>query len=162
MKGKIIIFEPFEVSQTFLSNLPSIVSNQHQYNTDFEAKWLYFLGNELPIDHTRLPFSFLTRELSHISGRLDYISHDASKSNAVESSLWEMETLSSHYHLNVATLAKIFSQSCKKQSNNMEDFLDWGYTLLASENTRRLKTEVALEYETFHRALGDHLKEWKW
>lgn len=85
------------------------------------------------------------------------------KTRAIESSLWELETLQSHYHPNVATLARIFSQPFRKQSYNMEDFLDWSYTsLLESENTRRLKTEVALEYDTFDTLLGSYIKEWEW
>jgi U3 small nucleolar RNA-associated protein 19 len=294
MKGKTIISEPFEDSKTFLNNLPSIVSNQHQYKTNFEAKWLHFLGKELSIDqykttililhkriipyfkkptnlmdfltdsyevggiisilalnglfeliknynldypnfYTKL-FTLLDYNLLHVKyrsrffrltdlflssthlpaalvasfikklARLSIVSSpsavvtvipfiynllkrhptcmillqnvntsenytdpyddtekDPLKTNAIESSLWEMETLASHYHPNVATLAKIFSQPFRKQSYNMEDFLDWSYnTLLESENTRRLKTEVALEYDTFESALGDYVKEWRW
>jgi U3 small nucleolar RNA-associated protein 19 len=88
---------------------------------------------------------------------------DPLKTNAIDSSLWEMETLQSHYHPNVATLAKIFSQPFKKQSYNMEDFLDWSYnSLLESESTRRMRDEVALEYEPFQNLLGDYLKHWNW
>ncbi|KAH3671450.1 hypothetical protein WICMUC_004631 [Wickerhamomyces mucosus] len=89
---------------------------------------------------------------------------DPLKTNAIESSLWELETLQSHYHPNVATLAKIFSQPFKKQSYNLEDFLDWSYnSLLESETTRRLKEDgAALEYEEFETLLGDYLPEWRW
>ncbi|CCH41369.1 Nucleolar complex protein 4 [Wickerhamomyces ciferrii] len=88
---------------------------------------------------------------------------DPLQTKAIESSLWELETLQSHYHPNVATLAKIFSQPFRKQSYNMEDFLDWSYaSLLQSENTRRLKTEVALEYENFDTLLGGYVQGWTW
>ncbi|KAH3683083.1 hypothetical protein WICPIJ_005956 [Wickerhamomyces pijperi] len=89
---------------------------------------------------------------------------DPLQTNAIDSSLWELETLQSHYHPNVATLAKIFSQPFKKPSYNLEDFLDWTYqSLLDSESSRRLKDEgSALEYEEFQSVLGDYLPGWKW
>ncbi|RLV93375.1 Nucleolar complex protein 4 [Spathaspora sp. JA1] len=69
---------------------------------------------------------------------------------AIGSSLWELETLMSHYHPNIATLAKIFAEPFRKHSYNMEDFLDWSYiSLLQSESTRRYKTLAALEFEEF-------------
>ena len=52
---------------------------------------------------------------------------DPSKTSAIESSLWELETLQTHYHPNVASLAKIISQQFTKQSYNLEDFLDHSY-----------------------------------
>ncbi|KAM9891459.1 hypothetical protein OXX69_012301, partial [Metschnikowia pulcherrima] len=67
---------------------------------------------------------------------------------AMGSSLWELETLMSHYHPNVATLAKMFGEPFRKPSYNMEDFLDWSYlTLLESEKTRKYKGMASLEYE---------------
>ena len=52
---------------------------------------------------------------------------DPMRTNAIESSLWEIETLQSHYHPNVATLAKIISEQFTKQAYNLEDFLDHSY-----------------------------------
>lgn len=67
---------------------------------------------------------------------------------AMGSSLWELETLMTHYHPNVATLAKMFGEPFRKPSYNMEDFLDWSYlTLLESEKTRKYKGMASLEYE---------------
>jgi U3 small nucleolar RNA-associated protein 19 len=48
--------------------------------------------------------------------------------DAIESSVWELETLQSHYHPNVATLAKIIAEQFTKRSYNLEDFLDHSYT----------------------------------
>lgn len=59
--------------------------------------------------------------------------------HAIDSSLWELQSHTSHYHPNVATLAKIFSQPFNKNSYNLEDFLDWSYdSLLEAEATRKL------------------------
>ncbi|ODV82009.1 CBF-domain-containing protein [Suhomyces tanzawaensis NRRL Y-17324] len=71
---------------------------------------------------------------------------------AIGSSLWELESLMSHYHPNIATLAKIFGEPFRKHSYNMEDFLDWSYiTLLDSEKTRRYKSMAALEFEEYNK-----------
>lgn len=53
---------------------------------------------------------------------------DPMKTNAIDSSLWEIHTLQSHYHPNVATIAKIISEQFTKQAYNLEDFLDHSYT----------------------------------
>lgn len=52
---------------------------------------------------------------------------DPMKTGALESSLWEIQTLQSHYHPNVATIAKIISEQFTKQAYNIEDFLDHSY-----------------------------------
>jgi U3 small nucleolar RNA-associated protein 19 len=52
---------------------------------------------------------------------------DPMETNAIESSLWEIVTLQSHYHPNVATLAKIISEQFTKHAYNLEDFLDHSY-----------------------------------
>ena len=52
---------------------------------------------------------------------------DPMETYAIESSLWEVAMLQSHYHPNVATLAKIISEQFTKQAYNLEDFLDHTY-----------------------------------
>lgn len=52
---------------------------------------------------------------------------DPMETNAIESSLWEIVMLQSHYHPNVATLAKIISEQFTKHQYNLEDFLDHSY-----------------------------------
>ena len=48
--------------------------------------------------------------------------------NALDSSLWELQTHHSHYHSGVSTLMKIFSEAFTKPGFSMEDFLDHTYT----------------------------------
>ncbi|OAD72257.1 hypothetical protein PHYBLDRAFT_113756, partial [Phycomyces blakesleeanus NRRL 1555(-)] len=50
---------------------------------------------------------------------------------ALESSLWEMDTLAEHYYANVSTLAKIFKEQFRKPKYNMEDFLDHTYATVS-------------------------------
>ncbi len=52
---------------------------------------------------------------------------DPMETDALESSLWEIQTLQTHYHPNVATIAKIISEQFTKQAYNLEDFLDHSY-----------------------------------
>ncbi|PGH03000.1 U3 small nucleolar RNA-associated protein 19 [Blastomyces parvus] len=52
---------------------------------------------------------------------------DPTRTGALESSLWEIESLQSHYHPNVASIAKIISEQFTKQAYNLEDFLDHSY-----------------------------------
>jgi U3 small nucleolar RNA-associated protein 19 len=71
----------------------------------------------------------------------DMAATDPLETGAIESSLWEIETLQSHYHPNVATLAKIISEQFTKQQYNLEDFLDHSYTSVSfHELSQTLRT----------------------
>ena len=52
---------------------------------------------------------------------------DPMLTSAIESSLWEIRTLQSHYQPNTATIAKIISERFTKQYYSLEDFLDHSY-----------------------------------
>lgn len=81
---------------------------------------------------------------------------DPLKTGAMGSSLWELETLMSHYHPNIATLAKIFGEPFRKPSYNLEDFLDWSYlTLYDSEKNRKYKGLASLEHEEWLSLFGE-------
>ncbi|KAF7506620.1 hypothetical protein GJ744_011552 [Endocarpon pusillum] len=72
---------------------------------------------------------------------------DPQKTGAIDSSLWELETLQSHYHPNVASLARIISEQFTKQQYNIEDFLDHGYgSMLDSELAKEAKKEPVVEW----------------
>lgn len=57
----------------------------------------------------------------------NHLEDDPMKCNALQSSLWEMQTLQNHFAPNVSTLAKIFNEQFTKPSYNLEDFLDHTY-----------------------------------
>lgn len=61
---------------------------------------------------------------------------DPMATRAIESCLWEIVHLQSHYHPNVATIAKIISEQFTKQSYNMEDFLDHSYASVSRLSVR--------------------------
>jgi len=73
---------------------------------------------------------------------------DPSHTGAIESSLWELETLQSHYHPNVATLARIMGEQFTKREYQLEDFLDHSYaTVLDAEFRKDVKKNPEVEWE---------------
>ena len=73
---------------------------------------------------------------------------DPMETRAIESSLWEIHTLQSHYHPNVAAIAKIISEQFTKPNYNLEDFLDHSYATMAeAELSKGLKKPPEIEYE---------------
>ncbi|KAJ2271787.1 Maturation and nuclear export of 40S ribosomal subunits interacting protein [Coemansia sp. RSA 451] len=70
---------------------------------------------------------------------------DLAKCNALQSSLWELESLQHHYYPNIATLAKLFSEPFHKPQFMLEDFLDHTYaTFFESDTGRKSKKPPAL------------------
>ena len=59
-----------------------------------------------------------------VSDPFDNECEDPWATNALESSLWEIQMLQSHVMPNVATLARVISEQFTKNSYNMEDFMD--------------------------------------
>ena len=66
-------------------------------------------------------------EQAGVEDPFDMSEKDPMETGAIDSCVWELETLQSHYHPNVATLAKIISEQFTKQQYNLEDFLDYSY-----------------------------------
>ncbi|GJJ69199.1 U3 small nucleolar RNA-associated protein 19 [Entomortierella parvispora] len=78
----------------------------------------------------------------------DHSEEDPMKCNALNSSLWELQTLQNHFAPNVSTLAKIFNEQFTKPSYNLEDFLDHTYaTMFQNEVSKKRKGEAALAVE---------------
>lgn len=74
----------------------------------------------------------------------DAAERDPEKTGAMQSSLWELQSHTTHYHPNVATLAKILSEQFTKMFYNLEDFLDHSYTTMTdAEMRKRLKKSGA-------------------
>ncbi|KAK9472697.1 CBF/Mak21 family-domain-containing protein [Dipodascopsis tothii] len=73
---------------------------------------------------------------------------DPARAHALDGSLWEIAVLQSHYHPNVATLARIMSEPFIKPAYNMEDFLDHSYaTMLDQEFAKNIRNPPAVEHE---------------
>lgn len=88
---------------------------------------------------------------------------DPTRTGAIESSLWEIETLQSHYHPNVAAIARIISEQFTKQAYNLEDFLDHTYQGMVQAELgtgeRPLKKTPVVEYQIPKRIFTDRLLE---
>lgn len=54
------------------------------------------------------------------------------QTHALDSSLWELLSHTSHYHAPVSTMCKIFSEAFTKPHYAMEDFLDHTYNTVRS------------------------------
>ncbi|OJD17061.1 hypothetical protein AJ78_02809 [Emergomyces pasteurianus Ep9510] len=93
----------------------------------------------------------------------DPLEPDPSLTGALESSLWEIETLQSHYHPNVASLAKIISEQFTKQAYNLEDFLDHSYEgmvgLELGKEEKGLRKVPVVEFQIPKRIFTDRLLE---
>lgn len=84
---------------------------------------------------------------------------DPTLTNALESSLWELETLQSHYHPNVAAIARIISEQFTKQAYIVEDFLDHSYQSMVQaelgSEEKPLKRVPVVEYQIPKRIFTD-------
>ncbi|KAI1386209.1 CBF-domain-containing protein [Hypoxylon trugodes] len=96
--------------------------------------WMYNLFKKHPLCTFmmhRVPRTAKEKETLENEGMEDpFISdeEDPMETCAIDSCLWEIVQLQSHYHPNVATIAKIISEQFTKQSYNIEDFLDHSYS----------------------------------
>ena len=82
---------------------------------------------------------------------------DPMETDAIESSLWEIHMLQTHYHPNVAAIAKIISEQFTKQAYNLEDFLDHSYgTMLDAELSKDIRKAPEIEYEIPKRVFMKH------
>jgi U3 small nucleolar RNA-associated protein 19 len=68
-----------------------------------------------------------TCEADGFADPFDMAAADPMNTGALDSCIWEIVQLQSHYHPNVATIAKIVSEQFTKASYNVEDFLDHSY-----------------------------------
>ncbi|KAJ5232972.1 hypothetical protein N7468_005928 [Penicillium chermesinum] len=88
---------------------------------------------------------------------------DPMRTRAIESCVWEIESLQSHYHPNVAAIARIISEQFTKQAYNIEDFLDHTYQgMIQGElgtGERPLKKIPVVEYQIPKRIFTDRLLE---
>lgn len=73
---------------------------------------------------------------------------DPTMTDAIDSSLWEIHMLQSHYHPNVATVCKIISEQFTKHAYNIEDFLDHSYaSMLDAELGKDIKRAPEIEFQ---------------
>jgi U3 small nucleolar RNA-associated protein 19 len=115
--------------------------------------WIYNLFKTHPsctfMIH-RVPRSEEEREQYEEEGLIDPFLPDETDpmaTRAIDSCLWEIVQLQSHYHPNVATIAKIISEQFTKEFYRVEDFLDHSYgSLLDAELAKQVKKAPVVEF----------------
>ncbi|KAI3332266.1 CBF-domain-containing protein [Xylariaceae sp. AK1471] len=84
----------------------------------------------------------------------DETQEDPMQTRAIDSCLWEVVTLQSHYHAEVSSIAKIMSEQYTKSWYNMEHFFDHSYSsLLEAELSKPVKKPPVVEFKIPKRIL---------
>ncbi|KAJ5290983.1 hypothetical protein N7478_000234 [Penicillium angulare] len=100
-------------------------------------------------------------EAAGMDDPFDPTEKDPTRTGAIESSLWEIETLQSHYHPNVAAIARIISEQFTKQQYNLEDFLDHTYQGMVEaelgSGEKPMRKVPVVEYQIPKRIFTDRL-----
>lgn len=124
---------PAAMVASFIKRLSRLALNAPPAGIVAVVPWIYNMFKRHPActfmmhRETRDPQLKKKSEEGGFEDPFDMEQQDPMFTNAIESSLWEIETLQSHYHPNVATLAGIISEQFTKLSYNLEDFLDHSY-----------------------------------
>jgi len=124
---------PAVLVASFLKRLSRLTLNAPPSGVVAVVPWIYNLLKKHPSctfmihRETRGAEAKEILEKEGLEDRFLMDEEDPMETNAIESSLWEIVTLQSHYHPNVATLAKIISEQFTKIAYNLEDFLDHSY-----------------------------------
>ncbi|KAF2468137.1 nucleolar complex protein-like protein [Lindgomyces ingoldianus] len=145
---------PAALVASFIKRLARLALNGPPAGIIVVVPWIYNMFKCHPtctfMIHREIRDGDIKQELEEegMDDPFDMSEQDPMLTEAIESSLWEIETLQSHYHPNVATLAKIISEQFTKRSYNLEDFLDHSYNvLLDAELSRELKKEPVVDYK---------------
>ncbi|KAI5779314.1 CBF/Mak21 family-domain-containing protein [Geopyxis carbonaria] len=73
---------------------------------------------------------------------------DPLQTGAIDSCIWEIEMLMTHWHPNVATLCRIIKEQFTKEQYNLEDFLDHTYgSMFDAEANKNVKKPPVVEYD---------------
>ncbi|KAF2271958.1 CBF-domain-containing protein [Westerdykella ornata] len=145
---------PAALVASFIKRLSRLALNAPPAGIVAVVPWIYNMFMRHPActfmmhRETRDPTLKKKLEEEGMDDPFDMDEKDPMFTGAIDSSIWEIETLQSHYHPNVATLAGIISEQFTKRSYNLEDFLDQSYNaLLDAELNRELKKEPVIEFE---------------
>lgn len=72
---------------------------------------------------------------------------DPAKCNAMNSSLWEIKTLQSHYHPRVVQAAKFIDQPLPKMETDISEYLELTVSEMIEDETKRKSKNVPLTYQ---------------
>jgi U3 small nucleolar RNA-associated protein 19 len=124
---------PAVLVASFIKRLSRLTLNAPPGGVVAVVPWIYNILKKHPTCTFMIHRETTTAEAKEILGQEGMDDpflpdeEDPMETLAIDSSLWEIVLLQSHYHPNVATLAKIISEQFTKHSYNLEDFLDHSY-----------------------------------
>ena len=73
---------------------------------------------------------------------------DPAKCNALNSSLWELKTLQSHYYPGVSSLVEMLEKPLGAEETDISEYFDVGYDQLFQRECRKITTQNAfLEFQ---------------
>ncbi|KAI9203164.1 CBF/Mak21 family-domain-containing protein [Polychytrium aggregatum] len=74
----------------------------------------------------------------------DFAEPDPAKCHALDSCLWELQALKSHYMPSISGLARTFEEPLSKPSYDLEDFLDHTYQSMFDAEIKRRKVDESV------------------
>lgn len=124
---------PAALVASFIKRLSRLSINGPPSAIAFVVPWIYNLLRRHPscsfMIHREVHEAEAKRRIQEGGFEDPFLPDEADPlaTRAMESCLWELVQLQSHYHPNIGTVAKIISEQFTKQMYNMEDFLDHSY-----------------------------------
>lgn len=124
---------PAALVASFIKRLSRLALNAPPGAIVFVVPWIYNLFQRHPactfMMHRELRSSEQKEAVESGGFKDPFLPDEADplETKAIDSCIWELVQLQSHYHPNVATIAKIISEQFTKRTYNMEDFLDHSY-----------------------------------
>ncbi|GKT98274.1 ribosome biogenesis protein [Fusarium langsethiae] len=144
---------PAALVASFIKRLARLSLNAPPGAIVFVTPWIYNLLKRHPtctfMIHREIRDPEVKKHIEEQGAKDPFLPNetDPMHTEAIDSCLWELVQLRSHYHPNVATISKIISEQFTKQSYNIEDFLDHSYaTLLEAEIAKEIKKAPVTEF----------------
>lgn len=128
---------PAALVASFIKRLARLSLNAPPGAIVFVTPWIYNLLKRHPtctfMIHRETRDPEVKKHIEEHGAKDPFLPNEADPmhTQAIDSCLWELVQLQSHYHPNVATISKIISEQFTKQSYNIEDFLDHSYATVS-------------------------------
>ncbi|PHH71994.1 hypothetical protein CDD80_4850 [Ophiocordyceps camponoti-rufipedis] len=154
---------PAALVASFIKRLARLALNAPASAIAFVMPWIYNLFRRHPtctfMIHRVIRDADMKRKILESGFDDPFLADETNpmETKAIDSCLWEMVQLQSHYQPNVATICNIVSEQFTKQSYNMEDFLDHTYaSLLEAEMAKQVKKPPVVEFQIPKRIFLPH------
>lgn len=131
---------PAVLVASFIKRLSRLCLHAPPQGTIAIVPWIYNLLKDHPactlmIHNQASVFRSLSVTQSCNRDPFDFEEEDPMITNASQSSLWEIETLQSHFHPQVAIISKLISDQFTKQSYRLDDFMEHNFDEVSSPSS---------------------------